>query len=165
MTKSSRESRFAAPRASAIRWCMGGFFSALFVEMGARRRRLRVSLGDRASSIMEFLVLAGLAIGSLGLFVRAWMPGAAPWGFAIPFVFVIGFFLIEARRQRANAAAGADTAKVSANNDWIVLLWSFGCALAGAAAFVIAWSAAPPPVAEEEFWTPPETSVPVDIAP
>jgi hypothetical protein len=144
---------------------MGGFFSALFTEMGARRRRMRASLGDRGSSIAEFLVLAGLLVGSLGLFVRAWMPGAAPWGFAVPVVFVVGFFLIEARRQGANAVDGADTAKVSARNDWIVLLWSLGCALAGAAAFVIAWSAEPPPVADEEFWTPPETSVPVDVAP
>jgi hypothetical protein len=144
---------------------MGGFFSALLAEMGARRRRMRAALGDRGSSIVEFLVLAGLLTGSLGLFVRAWMPGAAPWGFAIPFVFVIGFLLIEARRQGANTANGADAAKVSARNDWTVLLWSFGCALAGAAAFVIAWSAEPPPAPEEEIWTPPETSVPIDIAP
>lgn len=144
---------------------MGDFFSSLFTEMGARRRRMRAALGDRGSSIAEFLVLAGLGIGSLGLFVREWMPSAAPWGFAIPVVFVIGFFLIEYRRQAANAREGADTAKVSASYDWIVLLWSFGSALAGAAAFVIAWTAEPPPALEEEIWTPPETSVPVDIAP
>lgn len=144
---------------------MGGFFSALFAEMGARRRRLRVALGDRGSSIAEFLVLGGLMLGSLGLFVRAWMPAAAPWGFAVPVVFVIGFFLIDARRQGANAVEGADAAKVSASNDWIVLLWSLGCALAGAAAFAVAWTAEPPPPPDEDFWTPPETSVPIDIAP
>ncbi len=142
-----------------------GFFSALSTEMGARRRRLRAALGDRGSSIAEFLVLAGLMIGSLGLFVRAWMPAAAPWGFAAPVVFVIGFLLIDARRQGANGVEGADAAKVSAGYDWIVLLWSLGCALAGAAAFVVAWSAEPPPPPEENIWTPPETSVPVDIAP
>lgn len=144
---------------------MGDFFSALSSEMGARRRRLRAALGDRGSSIAEFLVLAGLMIGSLGLFVRAWMPAAAPWGFAVPVVFVIGFLLIDARRQSANAVDGADSAKISARNDWVVLLWSLGCALAGAAAFAVAWSAEPPPPPEEDFWTPPETSVPIDIAP
>ena len=143
---------------------MGGFFSSLFTEMGARRRRLRAALGDRGQALVEFLVLGGLALGSLGLFVREWMPASAPWGFAIPFVFLIGFLLIDHRRQ-ATLATGQAPEQVSASYDWIALLWSFGCALAGAAAFVIAFSSAPPPVQEEEIWTPPESSVPVDISP
>jgi hypothetical protein len=140
---------------------MGGFFSSLFAEIGARRRRMRAALGDRGQAIVEFLVMAGLALGSLGLFVREWMPAAAPWGFALPFVFLIGYVLIEARRQRA---PGADNARPSQTHDWIVLLWSFGCALAGAAAFVIAFSAEPP-APEEDIWTPPENAVSVDIPP
>jgi hypothetical protein len=144
---------------------MAVFFSSMFAEIGARRRRLRAALGDRGQGIAEFLVLAGLGVGSLGLFVREWMPGAAPWGFAIPFLFLIGYFLIDYRRQAALARDGADTAKVGASYDWIALLWSFGCALAGAAAFVIAWSAQPPAAPPEDVWTPPETSVPVDISP
>lgn len=144
---------------------MAGFFASLFDEMGARRRRLRVALGDRGQATAEFLVLGGLMIGSLGLFVRTWMPGAAPWGFALPFVFLIGYGLIDYRRQAALARDGADQARVSTSYDWTALLWSFGCALAGAAAFVIAWSAEPPPAPEEPVWTPPESSVPVDILP
>jgi hypothetical protein len=144
---------------------MGDFLSSMFAEMGARRRRLRASLGDRGQGIAEFLVLAGLGVGSLGLFVRDWMPGAAPWGFAVPAVFLIGYGLIEYRRQAANARDGADAAKVSASYDWIALLWSLGCALAGAAAFAIAWSAQPAPPPEEDIWTPPEHTVPVDISP
>jgi hypothetical protein len=143
---------------------MGGFFSSLFTEMGARRRRLRAALGDRGQGIVEFLVLGGLMLGSLGLFVRDWMPAAAPWGFALPFIFVIGYGLIDARRQAQFANAEAPE-RVNASYDWIVLGWSFGCALAGAAAFVIAWSAEPPPVQEEEIWTPPESSVSVEISP
>jgi hypothetical protein len=143
---------------------MGGFFSSLFTEMGARRRRLRAALGDRGQGIVEFLVLGGLFVGSLGLFVRDWMPAAAPWGFALPFIFVIGYGLIDARRQAQFANAEAPE-RVNASYDWIVLGWSFGCALAGAAAFVIAWSAEPPPVQEEEIWTPPESSVSVEISP
>jgi hypothetical protein len=144
---------------------MADFLSSMFGEMGARRRRLRAALGDRGQGIAEFLVLAGLGVGSLGLFVREWMPGAAPWGFAVPVVFVIGYALIDFRRQGALAREGADGAKVGASYDWIALLWSFGCALAGAAAFVIAWSAEPPAPVDPNAWTPPETSVPVDISP
>lgn len=143
---------------------MGGFFSSLFAEMGARRRRLRAALGDRGQALVEFLVLGGLMLGSLGLFARTWMAAAAPWGFALPFVFLIGFLLIDARRQAQLAQAEAP-GRVNAAYDWIALLWSFGCALAGAAAFVIAWSAEPPPVHQEEIWTPPESSVPVEITP
>jgi len=143
---------------------MGGFFSSLFDEMGARRRRLRAALGDRGQALVEFLVLGGIALGSAGLFVREWMVAAAPWGFAIPAVFVIGFLLIEARRQ-ASLARGAEGERVSPSYDWIVLLWSFGCALAGAAAFVIALTSEPPALPGEEIWTPPESSVPVDISP
>ncbi|HRP11083.1 MAG TPA: hypothetical protein PLK37_08625 [Terricaulis sp.] len=143
---------------------MGNFFSAMFEEMGQRRRRLRAAFGDRGQAIFEFLILAGLALGSLGLLVRLWMPAAAPWGFAIPFVFAAGFLLIERRRQRARAA-DPESETVRRNYDWAALLWSVGCALAGAAAFVIAWGAEPPPAPEEEIWTPPESSVPVDISP
>lgn len=136
----------------------------MFGEMGARRRRLRVALGDRGQALVEFLVLAGLALGSLGLFARDWMAAAAPWGFAIPFVFAIGYLLIEARRQAA-VAPDADNAGAQVSYDWAALLWSFGCALVGAAAFVIAWSAEPPAPPAEEIWTPPESSVRVDISP
>jgi hypothetical protein len=144
---------------------MADFLSSMFAEMGARRRRLRASLGDRGQGIVEFLILAGLGVGSVGLFVREWMPGAAPWGFALPFVFLIGYGLIDYRRQAALARDGAAPEKVGASYDWIALLWSFGCALAGAAAFVIAWSAEPPPGPAEDIWTPPESAVPVDISP
>jgi CHASE2 domain-containing sensor protein len=195
---------------------MSGFFSSMFTEMGARRKRLRAQFGDRGQALTEFLVLGGLAIGSVGLFVREWMPAAAPWGFALPFVFVVGALLIEARRQAAAALfqrrlpetnAGLDAQEwvrleaemradersavfqeqakekfdaeadarrqyrtdnpaliVAPQYDWAALLWGFACALAGAAAFVIAWSAEPPPV-DDGIWRPPEGSVASDIVP
>jgi hypothetical protein len=197
---------------------MAGFFSTLVSEQGARRRRLRASMGDRGQGIIEFLTLGGLVAGSLGLLLGAWMPAAAPWGFALPVVFAIGFVLLERRRQaaltdalqrvaalndgldqqelsqllaefqsepdlnkdvlataeanfRANTAArwqqrtDAASLNVSRNYDWLVVLWSLGCALAGAAAFVIAWSAQPAPHHEDETWRPPASAVPVDISP
>ena len=186
-------------------------------EIGARRRRLRAAFGDRGQAFTEFLVLAGLAVGSLGLVVREGMVRTAPWGFALPFVFVIGYLLIDARRQRAvpefkrrlpeinddldakelkraltelRAEQDVDAedlseaeAKFRANTearrlarleqadtivgrayDWPVFLWSFGCALLGAAAFVLAWTAHPY-VAPQPEWTPPREAVDVDIAP
>lgn len=142
------------------------FFSTMADELGARRRRLRASLGDRGQGIAEFLVMAGLLLGSLGLLLEPWMPRAAPWGFALPFVYAIGFVLLERRRQRG-IAAGADVVTSSSRNDWAVFLWGFGCALAGAAAFVLAWNArpAPPPAPGADDWHPPASAVPTEITP
>lgn len=140
---------------------MGGFFTAFFDELAARRRRLRLALGDRGQAIASFLILAGLMLGSIGLFVRDWMIAVAPWGFAAPVIFVIGYLLIEWRRQSA-LARGAEAEKASVTYDWTARLFSLACALAGAAAFVIALSSEPPPPPE---WTPPDSAVSVDIQP
>lgn len=142
---------------------MSGFFPSLFAEMGARRRRMRDAFGDRGQGFVEFLVLGGLAIGSIGLIVREGMIRTAPWGLAVPLVFVIGFLIIDARRQ-TELKANADPAKTTSRYDWIVFLWSFACALLGVAAFVLAWTAQPHVVSHEE-WQPPRESVNVDIAP
>lgn len=186
-------------------------------EMGARRKRQRQAFGDRTQAVIEFLVLSGLVMGSLGLLLGEWMPGAAPWGFALPFVFVAGLVLIETRRQaalaefvrrlpernaefdaqawarqdselRANerSAVFQEQAKakfeseaearrqyradnpdliIASKYDWAVLLWGFACALAGAAAFVIAWTAAPVAAPVDDGWRPPEGSISSDIVP
>ncbi len=142
---------------------MGGFLTSLFDEMGERRRRLRASIGDRWHTLANFLILAGLVLGSLGLYLRPWMAAVTPWGFWLPLVFVIGYVGIDARRQ-AMLARGGDAPKVSATHDWASRLWSLACALVGAAAFVIAFTSEPPPPQIEE-WTPPESAVSVDISP
>jgi hypothetical protein len=193
------------------------FLSGMTEEIGARRRRLRRSLGDRTQAILEALVLGGLVAGSLGLLLEPWMLAAAPWGLALPFIFVVGFVLLEARRQRALARyrerlpelqaeldeeelqalllkmrkedptfhpddeakaraafesqteerrqARSDNAAlaVAPSYDWAVLLWAFGCALAGAAAFIIAWTARPPEPAPDHSWEPPRGTVNSDI--
>jgi hypothetical protein len=141
---------------------MAGFFTALFDEMGERRRRLRLSLGDRGQALASFAILAGLALGSLGLFLRPWMADVAPWGFAIPLVFVIGYLLIDWRRQSA-LAQGGDAETLAIFYDWTARLFSLACALAGAAAFVIALTSEP--IQQIEEWTPPESAVSVDISP
>src|SRR5262245_9519464 len=103
---------------------MRGFFSSMYAEIAARRRRLRDSLGDRGQGLVEFLVLGGLLVGSVGLFLRPNMAAAAPWGFALPFAFLLGYVLIEVRRQ-SEAARVEDGEAMRRKYDWGVLLWSF----------------------------------------
>jgi hypothetical protein len=137
------------------------FLSAMLSEYGARRKRLRAMFGDRGQSLAEFALVFGLSLGSLGLFVREWMARSAPWGFALPFVFLAGYVLIEARRQGA-VKRGADADGVQTTHDWSAALWAMACALAGIAAFVIAWNSAPPPAPPPpppEEWAPPESAV------
>lgn len=142
---------------------MAGFFTNLFDELNDRRRRLRKSLGDRGQALASFAILAGLMLGSLGLFLRPWMIGVAPWGFAAPVVFALGYLLIDWRRQ-ADAARGGGAEALAAKYDWTARLFSFACALTGGAAFVIALTSEPPPPQIEE-WAPPESAVSVEISP
>lgn len=142
---------------------MAGFFTNLFDELGERRRRLRKSLGDRGQALASFAILAGLMLGSLGLYLRPWMIDVAAWGFAVPVVFVAGYLLLDWRRQTA-LARGAEAEKTAASYDMAARLFAFACALAGAAAFVIAFTSEPAPPQIEE-WTPPDNTVSVDISP
>ncbi len=142
---------------------MAGFFTNLFDELGDRRRRLRKSFGDRGQALASFAILAGLVLGSLGLFLRPWMIDVSAWGFVVPAVFVVGYLLIEWRRQ-AVLTRGADAEATANTYDWVARLFSLACALAGAAAFVIALTSEPAPPQIEE-WSPPESSVAVDILP
>lgn len=144
---------------------MSGFFPTMLAEMGARRRRLREALGDRGQGVVEFLLLAGLLTGSLGLFVRDWMPAAAPWGFAVPVLFVIGYVLLEARRQSALRMEAVDQVALTRRYDNFVALWCLACALLGAAAFAIAWTAPHANGAPAQDWSPPSSTVPTQIGP
>ncbi|MES1156648.1 MAG: hypothetical protein ABUL73_02605 [Alphaproteobacteria bacterium] len=196
---------------------MNSFLASMTAEMGARRRRLRAAFGDRSQTLVEFLVLSGLLVGSAGLFIAPWMLPAAPWGLSLPFVFVAGFILLELRRQRAVAdykarlpdlnpdldkqewgkqlaelraddrseatiaAAEAEfksntasrwqarlenpQAAIAPSYDWAVLIFAFACAVAGAAAFVIAWGAKPAPPPDPHIWEPPQSAVSVDMRP
>lgn len=147
----------------------------MMAEMGARRRRLREVLGNYGQGLAEFLVMGGLLAGSLGLFFMSWGPEAAPWGFAVPFVFIAGFLLIEWRRQRAvdsiqleQGAHPDDEAEIrdaiASRHDWGVFLLAFGCALAGVAALVLAAGAEPQGPPPEYIWTPPPEAVSSDMA-
>jgi hypothetical protein len=141
---------------------MTDFLPRMMAEMGARRRRLRESLGEYGQALAEFAVMGGLLLGSLGLFLFDWGPGAAPWGFALPFVFVGGIFWIEKRRQDA-IAKGAEPEAIAAAHDWAIFLLAIGCAVAGFAAFLIAYGAAPAPPPNPNDWQPPSGAVDTDV--
>ncbi len=141
---------------------MKRFLAALMEELAARRRRMRELLGDRGAAFAEFLILAGILAGSLGLFIAEWMAGAAPWGFGVPVAFALGFVLIEARRQ-AQIRRGADPEQVAVRYDWFAQMFASACALAGAAAFAVALGAKPAPAVDP--WAPPPDAVLTDIAP
>ena len=145
------------------------FSSALFAEFAARRRRLRAALGERGQSLIEMAILGGLVLGSLGLFILPWMARQAPWGLAVPFVFVLGYGLLDWRRQQALTVAAPETAaRVTRRHDIGALLLSLACAGAGAAAFVTGFNAPPgsaPPAPVEETWQPPPDALELEIAP
>jgi hypothetical protein len=141
-----------------------GFLPSLFSEYAARRRRLRKALGDRGQSFFEMLVLGGLVLGSLGLFLMPWMAAAAPWGFAIPFVFVAAYCLLDAKRQAAMKDEGR-AEEVRKRHDLAALALAIASAGAGAAAFTIAYRAKPVAPVEEPVWSPPEDAVEIEIAP
>jgi hypothetical protein len=142
---------------------MSGFLSRMMAELGARRRRLRGSLGEYGQALAEFVVLGCLLAGSLGLFLLPWMPAAAPWGFAMPFVLVGGLLWLEKRRQDA-VTRGAEPEAIAPAHDWAAFLLAFGCAVAGLAAFLIAYGAAPEPPPRAPDWHPPADAVASDIA-
>jgi hypothetical protein len=122
------------------------------------------------------LVLGGLVFGSAGLFVLPWMAAAAPWGFAVPFLFVAAYCWLDVRRQAAlklirgnsdGAIDESESKKVRKRHDLAALALAIACASAGAAAFTLAFRAKPPEPApvEEPAWHPPEDAVDVEILP
>jgi hypothetical protein len=143
-----------------------GFFTAMFDELGVRRRRLRELMGDRGQSLFEFALLSAFVLGSAGLFVRAWGPGLTPWGFALPFVFLLGYAGLDWRRQ-GDLARGADEEATRKRYNLAALALALITAGLAVFAFVLVLSHTPPPppVSEEEVWEPPSDTVNFDLQP
>jgi len=140
------------------------FFPALFTEFAARRRRLRKALGDRGQGLFELFVIGGLLLGSAGLFLYPWMIGAAAWGFAIPPLFLGLYLVLDARRQKALAAA-ADPDAVRKRADLAALGATLACVLAGYGAFALGIMSDPRPRPEAPGWQPPPDAVDVQLHP
>jgi hypothetical protein len=143
---------------------MGTFLQSFFDEVMARRRRIASTIGPLAQGIFDLALLGGVVIGSLGLFSFPWMPAVAPWGFALPVVYLVGHGLLDARRQAA-LGAGHDPEEVKERGDLFAVLFSMAWAALGAATFMYALQQEPepPPPPPAEEWTPPENVPELDI--
>ena len=144
------------------------FLASLFSELGKRRGRIRKWMGDRPEAILEFSLLSGFVLGTLGLYLKPGMADLAPWGFLAPPIFLIGYPILDWRRQ-AELAAGADAEKTTRRYDIASVFWGLACAGIGLAAFLIAltsWAPEPPPAPPppEPEWTPPPDAVPSDLS-
>jgi hypothetical protein len=115
------------------------FFENLFEELAARRRRLREAVGRRAD-LVEFAVIGGLALAAFTPIFNEHAPSAARWALAIPVAFALGYVLLDWRRQAALKAGRAGPA-----HDRLALYWMIAVPALGAAAFVAAALAPPPP--------------------
>jgi len=140
------------------------FWTNLFTELGARRKRLREAIGDRGQSLFELALLSALILGTLGLFYQPWMAAAAPWGFALPALLPLGYVALDVRRQRP-LPEGADADAARKTHDRLVLIWCSLIVIAGIGAFAYALAAEPPaPPTPDPGWQPPEDAVAVDIS-
>lgn len=144
-----------------------GFWSSLFEEVGARRRQLRERLGDRGQSLFEMALLAGFLLGSIGLFLQPWMFRVAPWGLAALPIFLVGYVLLDVRRQADLAANGASK-PLRKRHRRNALLLALATASMGAAAFTLGMMASPPvapgpPLLTDPQWIPPPDAIDTDI--
>jgi len=139
------------------------FWGNLFTELGARRKRLRESFGERGQSVFELALLSALVLGTVGLLLHPWMASAAPWGFALPVLLPLGYIALDARRQRA-LAAGQDEDAVRKSHDRLALIFVSLIIVAGVGAFAYALASEPPaPPQPDPGWQPPEDAVSVDM--
>ncbi len=140
------------------------FWGNLFTELGARRKRLRESFGERGQSVFELALLSALILGTVGLLLHPWMAGAAPWGFALPVLLPLGYVALDARRQRA-LGAGQDEDAVRKTHDRLTLVFVSLIIVAGIGAFAYGLASEPPaPPQPDPGWQPPEDAVSVDMS-
>jgi DNA-binding transcriptional LysR family regulator len=124
------------------------FFSDMFEELGARRRRLHTALGALAGGLVEFALIGGLTLG-LGAALLGKPVGVAPL-----IGFVLGYGLLEQRRQRA-LAGGAEEGAVRRRGDRHALIVSAAMAVLGFWVFGQAMAAK-----EQAGWVEPEPPPP-----
>lgn len=149
---------------------MTGFLDSFLDEALARRRRIATTIGPRMQSLFDLLILGGVALGSGGLFLRYWMLPAAPWGLALPVIFVAGHLWLDWRRQNAPTSNLSKDEAEEARQRTDLYAVGFGvvCAVIGAFTFFYAWGQEPPgqyePPAQAEEWTPPPDVLESEIA-
>lgn len=132
-----------------------GFLAAWGAELTAQRMQLRKRLNESRASLIEFGLLTCLLLGSLGLVVPERGFAVAPWGVAIPFVYLAAMLVVEVLRQRA-VKAPEDVLRMRRGYGRITGAIGFLSAAAGLATFIhaVTWGQSLPP---------PEVPVPEDL--
>lgn len=140
------------------------FFTSLFEELGAKRRRLRRALGDWRASLVEALTVGGMGFGLFG-------PIAYPrgetelWhGLLAPLGLAAGLALLEARRRGA-LARGVDEARLRRGYDVLTLCLMAAMALAGVALYALSAATVPAAPTITVPDTVPEDAVIIDLPP
>jgi hypothetical protein len=124
------------------------FFSDMFEELAERRRRLHKAVRAFTAGLLEFAFIGGLFVSLLAIPLGSLL-GALP-----PIGFVIGYWLLERRRQIA-LKAGADEAALRKAGDRQALILAAAMAIAGFYVFGQAMAAK-----EKEGWVAPEPPPP-----
>jgi hypothetical protein len=121
------------------------FLSAAVEELGARRKRLQLYFKPFFGGLIEFALFSGFVLGAAAAFLGRWY-GLLPLA-----AFVIGYGLLEQRRQRV-LAAGAGEDVVRPRYDRLILAMTAALAALGVWAFAgalhakdaVGWTAPPP---------------------
>lgn len=131
------------------------FLSTWLSELGQQRMNLRKRLNESRASLIEFGQLACLMLGSLGLLVPERGFAVAPWGFAIPIVYLVAMVGVEIVRQRAIKQPG-DVVRMRRGYGRVTGAIGLVCAAAGMATFIHAITYGQP-------LPPPDVAVPDDL--
>jgi hypothetical protein len=132
-----------------------GFWGTWGAELTAQRMNLRKRLNESRASLIEFGLLGCLILGSVGLLVPERGFAVAPWGVAIPFVYMVGMIVAELIRQRA-LKTPEDGLRMRRGYGRVTGAIGLVCAAAGMATFIHALTHGQPV-------PPPEIAVPDDL--
>jgi hypothetical protein len=131
------------------------FFGTWISELGRQRMNLRKRLNESRASLIEFGLLTCLMLGSIGLLVPERGFAAAPWGVAIPIMYLAAMAVVEIVRQRA-IKQPEDVVRMRRGYGRVTGLIGFLSAAAGMATFVHA-------IIHGQPLSPPDAPVPEDL--
>lgn len=131
------------------------FFSTWTSELLAQRMNLRRRLNESRASLIEFCAFVFVMLGSVGLIVPKRGFEVAPWGLAIPVLYLVAMLVVELIRQNALRQGGDATAMRRGYGRVTGAIGLF-CAAAGLATFIHA-------VIHGQPLPPPDPIVPADL--
>lgn len=131
------------------------FFSTWASELFAQRMNLRRRLNENRATLIEFGVFMCMILGSAGLIVPKRGFEVAPWGVAIPALYLVAMLGAELIRQSALRKGGEAVAMRRGYGRVTGAIGLF-CAAAGLATFIHA-------VTHGQPLPPPDPIVPADL--